>query len=151
MTDTVFEGCDLSGTMVDSGIWSRVELRDCRMSGFAASRVELRDVRFTGCRLDEASFRMARGERVVFDSCDLRGADFYDAALQLTDLTTCDLTGAEFSRADLRGRGCTVRASTIFPAATSLAGVVIDSAQVTPLAYGLLRAFDIVIDDDPEE
>jgi uncharacterized protein YjbI with pentapeptide repeats len=148
VVDTVFERCDLSGTVIDSGAWSRVELRDCRMSGFAASRVELRDVRFSGCRLDEASFRMTHGERVVFESCDLRGADFYETALQMADLVDCDLTGARFGRAELRGARLHGSRLDDLVGAAALAGVVIDSAQVTPLAYGLIQALDIVVDDD---
>jgi uncharacterized protein YjbI with pentapeptide repeats len=148
MTDTAISECELSGASLDEATWTRVELRDCRMSGFAITRAKLRDVRFVRCRLDESSFRMASGERVWFDDCDLRGADFYDASLTGAAMTGCDLTGADVSRADLRG--ARLHGSTLLDlrGTASLRGVVIDSAQVVPLSYSLLRALEIVVDDD---
>ena len=150
LRDTVLEGCDLSGVVIDQALITRVELHECRMSGFVATRATLRDVRFVGCRLDEANFRMTKGERVAFEECDLRGADFYEAELVAASLRGCDLTGADVSGANLRGARLHGSRLDDLKGARSLAGAVIDPDQVVMLSRSLLHALDIEVDDEDD-
>jgi hypothetical protein len=59
--DTVFEDCDLSGTLIEECGLRRVEFHRCRMSGVVLAGSALRDVLFTECRMDMANLRMAEG------------------------------------------------------------------------------------------
>ncbi len=148
LTDCLFIGCDLSGTIVDEAVMTRVEFRECRMSGLVASRARLADVRFVDCRLDEASLRMANAERIELVSCDLRGGDLYQATLVEARLATCDLSGADLSQADLHGARLQGSKLDDIKGSKALAGVVIDSAQIVSVALAVMRALDILIDDE---
>ncbi len=76
-----------------------------------------------------------------------RGGDVAEAALTDVRFAGSVLTGAEFSKAVLKG--VNLRGSTIdgLRGAIDLAGVVIDSAQMIPLALSLFAALGIAIDD----
>jgi hypothetical protein len=150
VTDTVFQGCDLSGaSAVEAGL-VRVEFVDCRMLAFDAAQASLRDVRFRECRLDEANFRMSVGEHVQFDRSMLRGADFYRARLPGLRLFDCDLTGVEFSQADLRGGRLHGSGLEGLRGADSARGAVIDSSQLLPMALQVLGSLGIAVDDERE-
>jgi uncharacterized protein YjbI with pentapeptide repeats len=148
LTDVVVEGCELSGASLDEGALTRVELRDCRLSGLDLTDARLRDVRVVNCRLDGSSFRMVGTELVEFEDVNLEGADFTAAKLGGARFFGCDLTGADFSHADLRK--ARLHGSTLhdLKGAGSLKGVVIDSAQVFPLAPQVLKALAISVDDE---
>jgi uncharacterized protein YjbI with pentapeptide repeats len=149
-TDTVFQGCDLSGTTAVEAVLVRVEFVDCRMLAFDAAQVSLRDVSFGECRLDEANFRMSVGERVQFNRSMLRGADFYRARLPGLRLFDCDLTGVELSRADLRGGRLHGSRLEGLRGADSARGAVIDSSQLLPMALQVLGSLSIAVDDERE-
>jgi hypothetical protein len=151
LRDTVLEQCDLSGVLIDEGELTRVELRDCRMSGFSATRCRLRDTVFVRCRLDEASFRMTTGDRLRFEDCDLRGADLYQVELPAATLAGCDLTGADLSGANLRGARLHGSVVQDLKGGRSLTGVVIDPTQVVPISLSLLGALEIEIDHGPDD
>lgn len=148
VTDTIFQGCDLSGTTAVEAVLVRTEFVDCRMLAFDAAQARLRDVGFTECRLDEANFRMSDGERVQFNRTMLRGADFYRARLPGLRLFDCDLTGVEVSRADLRGGRLHGSKLEGLRGADSARGAVIDAAQLVPMALRVLASLDIAVDDE---
>jgi uncharacterized protein YjbI with pentapeptide repeats len=108
----------------------------------------LRDVRFIRCMLDDASFRMATGERVQFDDSRLVAADFYEAKIRSTRFFDCDLTSSEFSRSELPG--ALLQGSTLegLQEAAYLREVRIDSSQILPFALRLFGALGISVDDD---
>jgi len=148
LIDVVVEGCELSGASLDEAALTRVELRDCRLSGLDLTDARLRDVRVSNCRLDGGSFRMVGTELVEFEDVNLEGVDFTAAKLGGARFFGCDLTGADFSHADLRK--ARLHGSTLhdLKGAGSLKGVVIDSAQVFPLAPQVLKALSITVDDE---
>jgi uncharacterized protein YjbI with pentapeptide repeats len=148
LTDALFEGCELSGTMIEEASFDRVEFRNCRMSGVVLTQSRLRDVRFVGCRLDDASLRMLTAERLAFEDCELARADLYASKLGAPRIFDCNLEGADLSKADLKG--ARLHGSTLdhVKAAPQLAGAVIDSAQLVPVGLQLLAAAKITIDDD---
>ena len=150
MTDTIFEDCDLSGALFRRASLRRVEFRRCRMSGVAWPGAEFCDVRFVECKLDEAHFRMSKGERIEFTECAAAGIDFVEARWLGARLLRCDLTGAEFSNAKHGARLHGSKLDSVL-GATALAGAIIDSTQLVPLATGLFGGLGIVIDDTPEQ
>jgi uncharacterized protein YjbI with pentapeptide repeats len=150
LTDVIVENADLSGADLDGSAFNRVEFRDCRMSGAAFTRCSFRDVLITGCRLDDANLRMSETKAVVFDGVDLRAGDFYGAKLDGTRFFDCNLTGAQFSQASTPGARFHGSTMLDVKGGQYLAGSVIDSTQVLPLALGVLSALSIEVDDDRE-
>ena len=150
LTDAIVENADLSGADLDGSALTRVEFRDCRMSAAVLTRCSFRDVLITGCRLNDANFRMSETKAVVFDGVDLRASDFYGAKLDGTRFFDCNLTGAQFSQASTPG--VRFHGSTLLDVKGGqyLAGAVIDSTQVLPVALGVLAALSIEVDDARE-
>jgi uncharacterized protein YjbI with pentapeptide repeats len=148
ITDTVLEGCELSGVALEHAVLTRVELRSCRMLGFYAPQTEWHDVRIVDCRVDEANLRMGRGDHVVFESSSLRSVDLYETAWTEARLFDCDLTAARFDK--VRLPGVRLHGSTFddLTGADALRGSVIDSGQLVPLALRVLGALGITLDDD---
>jgi uncharacterized protein YjbI with pentapeptide repeats len=60
-----------------------------------------------GSRLDLASLRFARLERVRFESCAMAEIDLQGAALESVELAGCDLRGARLASATFAN--CTLR------------------------------------------
>jgi uncharacterized protein YjbI with pentapeptide repeats len=150
LTDVVVENSDFSGTELDESSFTRVEFRDCRMSGALLTRCSFRDVLLTGCRLDDANFRMSEADAVTFEGADLRQSDFYGANLRGVRFFDCDLTGAEFSKAQAEGARFHGSELAGLKGALALAGAVIDSSQVYPVALGVLAELHLQIDDERE-
>jgi uncharacterized protein YjbI with pentapeptide repeats len=148
LTDVVVENVDLSGADLDDSVFDRVVFRDCRMSGVILSRCNFTDVLVTDCRLDDASFRMAEADSVHFEDVDLRQSDFYAARLESTRFFDCNLTGAQFSQARTPGVRLHGSDLTDVKGSVDLAGAVIGSAQVLPLALGILSALQIQVEDE---
>lgn len=146
--DSVFVDCEASGTSLEGAGLSRVEFRRCRLAGAVLSRGVLRDVRFVDCQLHDLQFRLAEGERVRFESCDMGDADLYGSKLEKCDFFDCDLTHAEFSQAALAGARLHGSKLDELRGVSSLAGVVISSAQTVPLALQMLATAGVVVDDD---
>jgi uncharacterized protein YjbI with pentapeptide repeats len=118
------------------------------MSGFVAPLMKADDVHFSSCRLDDASMRMVSFARCAFDECDLRRADFYESRLiggRLFDcnLQEADVRGVRFDQVALhRSRLDDLRG------ADALRGTIISSEQVMTLAFPVLHALGITIDDE---
>jgi uncharacterized protein YjbI with pentapeptide repeats len=148
LTDVVIENSDLSGADFDESTFTRVVFRDCRGSGAVLTRCDFRDVLVSSCRFDGANFRMSAAKTSLFEGVDLRDCDFYGTSLDETRFFDCDLTGAQFSKAKMVGvrfHGSTLQD---LKGSESLAGAVIESAQVLPIALGVLDAFGITVNDD---
>jgi uncharacterized protein YjbI with pentapeptide repeats len=110
----------------------------------------MQDVTFTEVRLDHGNFRMLEGERVVFDHVHLEHGEFYSAHLTSARFFDCDLSGADVSQAtfpEARFHGSVL---TDIEGSDSLRDVVIESAQVLPLATGVFAGLNIRVDDDRE-
>ena len=106
---------------------------------------------FVGCKLDDTNLRFARAERLRFDDCSLVGADCYEATLTGTEFEACDLTNAEFSKATMVGARLAGSTLERVRGASSLAGAIVTTDQVLPLALGVFADLGIVVerpDDD---
>jgi uncharacterized protein YjbI with pentapeptide repeats len=109
LTATQAPGLALTDAIVTSGSWAnlrasrgsmvRVEAVQLRGTGLDLAEAAVRDVSFSASRLDLASFRFAKLERVVFDDCRLEEADFHGATLTSVFFRRCNLTGASFAAA----------------------------------------------------
>jgi uncharacterized protein YjbI with pentapeptide repeats len=150
VSDTVFEQCDLSATMLPEAVLTRVEFDDCRLSGADLSRARLHDVRFHECQLVDLNLRMASGDRVRFERCDLAGADLYAAELPGVCIFDSNLTAAELSKASLTGSRLHGSTVDTLKGAAALRGVTINSTQIVPVALQLLTVFAIDVDDERE-
>lgn len=147
LVDAVVTDCEFSGAELTGARWERVELRGCRMSGLVAPGLRARNVRFVGCKLDEAWLRSAAFDTCAFEDCELTGADLLGARLTRTRLVDCRLDGAEFG--DTRGDEVAIHGSSLTGASglAELRGLVIARDQVLPLAFPLLAAHGITVDD----
>lgn len=111
-------GLHLVNVVVVGGSWPNLEAREAILERVEATGLDavgaqlpeaaLADCTFVDSRLDLASFRFARLERVVFERCLLEEADFYEASLRSVRFEGCRLTGANlagatFDRCELRG------------------------------------------------
>jgi uncharacterized protein YjbI with pentapeptide repeats len=150
LRDVIANALDGVGTRLGAARLTRVELRDCRLSGIDFAEATLRHVVFHSCRLDAANFRMVDAEHVVFAECELRDADFGQARLHNVRFTSSQLDAVDFSNArceavDLRG----ARVERI-TGVTGLRGAIIGVDQVLPLAPAVFSDLGISIraDDD---
>jgi uncharacterized protein YjbI with pentapeptide repeats len=147
-TDVRIEGSDLSGCDFDESTFTRVVFHECRLSGALFTRCSFRDVLFTGCRLNQANFAMSKASTVMFEDTDLRESDFYAASLAGTRFFDCNLSGAQFSKANTTGVRFHGSTLTELKGGQALAGAVIDSSQVLPVALAVLSELGIQIDDE---
>jgi uncharacterized protein YjbI with pentapeptide repeats len=150
LIDVVVEGSDFSGADMAEASFIRVTFTDCRMSGALLPRAQFRDVTFSEVRLDHVNFRMIEGERVVFDHVNLEQGEFYSAHLTAACFFDCDLSRADVSQVKLpeaRFHGSLVAE---LKGGEYLRDVVIDTAQVLPLAKGVFAGLNIRVEDDPE-
>jgi uncharacterized protein YjbI with pentapeptide repeats len=146
--DVHIEGSDLSGSDFDESSFTRVVFHECRLSGAVFSRCSFRDVLFSGCRLNQANFAMAETSTVLFEDTDLREADFYAANLSGTRFFDCNLSGAQFSKATTTGVRFFGSTLTELKGGQALAGAVIESSQVLPVALAVFSDLGIQIDDE---
>ena len=121
--DVRLVGCDLSNIRAHRMALMRVELIDCRLTGFAATALDWQhvliqngDVRyaqlqggtfraceFVACKWNEADLQNADLTGSVFRSCELARADLQGAKLQNTDFRTSEVEGMLVGMNDLRG------------------------------------------------
>jgi hypothetical protein len=146
--DVRIEGSDLSGSDFDESAFTRVVFHECRLSGAVFSRCSFRDVLFSGCRLNQANFAMSETATVTFEDSDLRESDFYAANLGGARFFDCNLTGAQFSKATTTGMRFHGSTLTDLKGGRALAGAVIESSQVLPVALAVLSDLGVVIDDE---
>ena len=121
--DVRLVGCDLANIRAHRISLLRVELIDCRLTGFSATGLEWQDVliqngdaryaqlqggtfracEFVGCKWNEADLQNADLTGSVFRLCELARADLQGAKLQNTDFRTSEVEGMLVGMNDLRG------------------------------------------------
>lgn len=121
--DVRLKGCDLANIRAHRISLTRVELIDCKLTGFCATALDCHDVliengdaryaqfhgatfrncEFVGCRWNEADLQEADLTSSVFRTCDLAQADLRGAKLQNTDFRTSEVEGVLVGMNDLRG------------------------------------------------
>jgi len=146
--DVHLESSDLSGSDFDESSFTRVVFHECRLSGAVFTRCSFRDVLFSGCRLNQANFAMSETSTVMFEDTDLRESDFYAANLSGTRFFDCNLGGAQFSKTTMAGVRFHGSTLTDLKGGQALAGAVIESSQVLPVALALLADLGIGVDDE---
>ena len=138
--DVRIEASDLSGSDFDESSFTR--------SGTVFTRCSFRDVLFSGCRLNQANFAMSEASTVTFEDSDLRESDFYAAGLSGARFFDCNLSGAQFSKATTTGVRFHGSTLTELKGGQALAGAVIESSQVLPVALAVLSDLGISIDEE---
>jgi uncharacterized protein YjbI with pentapeptide repeats len=121
--DVRLVGCDLANVRAHRIALVRVELVDCRLTGFRATALDWQDVlihngdvryaqfqtgkfrscEFEGCNFEEADFQEADLTGSIFRSCNLARADFHRAKLRNTDFRKSELDGMLVGMSDLQG------------------------------------------------
>jgi len=116
-------GCDLANTRAQRSTLVRVELIDCRLTGFSATALDWQDVliqngdvryaqlsggrfrncEFQGCNCQEADLQHADLSGSVFRSCNLARADLQGAKLHNTDFRKSEVEGMRVGMNDLWG------------------------------------------------
>lgn len=119
------------------------------MSGALLPRVQ--DVSFFEVRLDGANLRMAEGDRVLFDHVNLTRAEFFSAQLTAACFFDCDLSEADVSQAKFPEAHFHGSVLSEMKGSEYLRDVVIDNAQVLPLANGVFAGLNIRVDDDRDD
>ncbi|MGH3504663.1 MAG: pentapeptide repeat-containing protein, partial [Nocardioidaceae bacterium] len=97
------------------------------------------------CAADLANMRFAKLKNVAFEGCKLTGTDWTSAHLDGARFTDCDLSGAQFSQVNViaaRFERCTLDGVN---GVSSLAGAVIDPANLLDLSHQLADALGITI------
>lgn len=93
---------------------------------------------------------MVEGERILFDHVDLNDAEFSAAKLKSARFFDCDLTQTDFYHVTLPGARFHASSLADVRGAEYLRDVVIESAQVLPLALRMFFKLGISIDDERE-
>ena len=102
LSDCIVEASDLGTLNATDASVVRTVVAASRLTGVSGERLLLRDVVFRDCRMNLATLRDARLERVRFEGCDLRELDLQGARLHDVRFERCDLT-----EAILHGANCT--------------------------------------------
>ena len=142
--DVLCERCDLSLIEWPEATWTRVEMRDGRLSGAKLIGGELDHVRFIECQLDYATFSGTRFRQVSFERCRLPEVAFIGADLAGTAFIDCDLRGVDFTQAKLQGADVrSSRLNEVRAGAGDVRGLVVNKEQASALA----QLFGLVVRD----
>jgi uncharacterized protein YjbI with pentapeptide repeats len=100
--------CDLANLETRYLTLTRVELIDCRMTGFRAGEADCQDILVSAGDQRHCQFRFSKFKSAEFDSCNFEEADFQGTDLSGSIFRKCILRNAEMSKvkllnADLRG------------------------------------------------
>jgi uncharacterized protein YjbI with pentapeptide repeats len=148
LRDSVLRTCDLSNVVTRKSSIRRVELRQSRLVGFAATEGDLQDVRVVGGTLMLGSFGHSRLERVVFEEVNLRDVSFVEARLDAVSFIDCELAGADFRGATLRT--CVMRGTALdgVVGIDSLRGLTMPWPDVVASTAALADALGIHVEQD---
>ena len=131
LRDVRLVGCDLANVKTRALTALRVELLDCRMTGFRVEEpAECHDVLISQGLQSYSQFAYASFKSAEFDACNFEDANFLGADLQGCVFRGCnlhnaDMRGAKLREADLRGsqvEGLRVNA-------TDIHGAIVDPSQ----------------------
>lgn len=133
--DVRFIGCDLQNVRAHRTVLLRVELIDCRLTGFHASAADWQEVLI---RNGDARYAQLQGG--TFRNCEFDGSNWQDADLQNADLSGCVFRGCQLARAELYGvkmQDTDLRKSDVenmLVGVNDLRGAVVDPAQAMVFA-----------------
>ncbi|HLJ46699.1 MAG TPA: pentapeptide repeat-containing protein [Bryobacteraceae bacterium] len=96
--DVRLVGCDLANIRAHRMTLLRVELVDCRLTGFHATALEWQDVLITNGDMRYVQLQSGKFRNCEFDGCNCEEADLHEA-----DLSGCVVRGCNLAHADLCG------------------------------------------------
>lgn len=148
LIDAVLRDCDLSNVDGREGRLHRVDVRRCRLVGFALTGGGAQDVVIADSTLQLGSWAAAGLRDVVFDTVDLSECSFAEARLQGVEFRDCRLAGTDFRGARLRD--CVIRGSSLdgVIGVSSLRGTRMPWADILDSAAGLAGALGLQVDED---
>jgi uncharacterized protein YjbI with pentapeptide repeats len=134
-TDVACARTDLSTVVWEEAKLTRVEFRDCRMTGAILPDAELDGVRFLGCHLAYASFTGSTFRQVSFEACRLDESIFSGANLSGTVFVDCELRGVDLEGANLKDADVsTSRLTEVKVGVKDLRGLIVSREQAAALA-----------------
>ncbi|MCU1238079.1 MAG: pentapeptide repeat-containing protein [Candidatus Solibacter sp.] len=133
--DVRLVGCDLANIRAHRIALVRVELIDCRLTGFTTRALDWQDVLIQNGDVRYAQFQGGR-----FRSCEFEGCNWEDADLQNSDLRGSVLRSCKLARTDLRGAKLentdlrTSEVEGVMVGMNDLRGAIVDPAQAMVFA-----------------
>jgi uncharacterized protein YjbI with pentapeptide repeats len=127
--------CDLSNVRAHRMTLVRVELIDCRLTGFAATAVDAQDVLMQNSDMRYVQLQSSKFRACEFDSCNCEEADLRDADLSGSIVRGCNLHRADLRQAKLRDTD--FRKSDVdgmLVETSDLKGAIVEPAQAMVLA-----------------
>ena len=133
--DVRLEGCDLANVRAHRVSFVRVELVECRLTGFRATALDWQDVLVRKGDLGYAQIFEGKFRNCEFDTCswpeaDLRQTDLSGSVFRSCNLTRADLRGAKLQNTDFR----TSEVEGVVIGMTDLEGAIVDAAQAMVFA-----------------
>lgn len=133
--DARLVGCDLANVRAHRIALVRVELVDCRLTGFCATALDWQDVMIQNGDLRYAQFQGGTFRNCEFDGCNLQDADLQEADLTGSLFRSCNLARADLHRAKLQNTD--FRQSELdgmLVGLSDLQGAIVDPSQAMILA-----------------
>lgn len=133
--DVRLVGCDLANVVARRIALTRVELLDCRLTGFRATALDWQDVLIQNGDMRYAQLQGGKFRTCEFDGCNWQDADFQEADLSGSIFRSCNLARADLRRAKLRNtdfRKSEVEGMLV--GMGDLQGAIVDPAQAMILA-----------------
>jgi len=135
LKDARLVGCDLANVLAHRINLVRVELIDCRLTGFRATTLDWRDVLVQNGNLGYSQLQRGLFRSCEFDGCNLQEADLQEADLtgsmvRKCNLARADLRGAKLQNTDLRGSDV----EELLVGMEDLQGAVVDAEQAVKFA-----------------
>lgn len=103
ITDTIFEGCDLSNMNFNEGFMDRVQLKNCRVVGVNMTEAYLKRTSFTDCNAAYSILSHAKCKNITFQDTSFNKANFYSTTLDDVNFVNCNLDKVQFSKTKLWG------------------------------------------------
>ena len=136
--DVRLVACDLANIRAHRISLVRVELVDCRLTGFRATALDWHDVLIQNGDARYAQLQSGKFRACEFESCNFQDADFRGADLTGSIFRSCNLARADLQRAKLQNtdfRKSEVEGMVV--GMTDLQGAIVDPAQAMVLAQVL--------------
>jgi uncharacterized protein YjbI with pentapeptide repeats len=128
-------GCDLANVRAHRITLLRVELIDCRLTGFRATALDWQDVLVQNGDARYAQFQGGTFRNCEFDGCNFQDADFQEADLSGCVLRSCNLNGADLRKAKLRNTDFRKsEVDSMLVELGDLQGAIVDPAQAMVFA-----------------
>jgi uncharacterized protein YjbI with pentapeptide repeats len=100
--DVRLVGCDLANVRAHRISLLRVELIDCRLTGFRATALDWQDVLIQNGDVTYSQFQGGKFRTCEFDGCNWQDADLQEADLSGSVFRSCNLARADLRRAKLQ-------------------------------------------------